>query len=105
MGLGVSEAVLQMIADLQMRVTALESGNTKGDDRLSDPITVLKLSSRAYNALALCALRGRMTKVETIGQLVEMSAPSLLAIPNLGVSTLVNIEFRLREFGLSLAPR
>jgi hypothetical protein len=60
---------------------------------LSRPVSVLELSVRASTCL-------RGAKVETIGDLVEMSEAQLLKRPGLGRKTLAELRLAMSEIGL-----
>ncbi|MHC4175130.1 MAG: DNA-directed RNA polymerase subunit alpha [Planctomycetota bacterium] len=64
-------------------------------EKLKTPIQELELSVRASNCL-------ESAKVETIGQLVQMTEPDLLKIRSFGKTSLHEIKRKLADMGLSL---
>jgi DNA-directed RNA polymerase subunit alpha len=64
-------------------------------ERLALPITDLDLSVRASNCL-------ESENVKTIGDLVRLSEPDLLAMKNFGRTSLREVELKLRNLGLRL---
>ncbi len=64
-------------------------------EKLSKPITALKLSQRARNCL-------EAKQINTVGDLVRMSEAELLKVENLGRTTLSEIKRRVEEWGLTL---
>jgi DNA-directed RNA polymerase subunit alpha len=63
--------------------------------KLSTPVTELELSVRASNCL-------ESEKVETIGQLVQMTEADLLKVRSFGKTSLREIKRKLADIGLSL---
>lgn len=79
----------------------LESASvrTRRAAKASDPVGLLRLTTRARNALL-------SEGVETIGQLTRYSPEYLLRIPNLGPGSIQTIERALAEVGYRLGrPR
>ena len=68
-----------------------------GDQRLQLFIEELELGVRPYNQL-------KRVGIETIGDLVSKSRNQLLAIPNMGLRSVEEIEEALTTWGLQLHP-
>ncbi len=65
---------------------------------LSKPVFELELSVRARRCL-------QRLNIETVGELIQRTEAELLAARNFGVTSLNEIKTRLKELGLSLAPK
>ena len=65
--------------------------------KLSKPFYMLNLSVRAWNCL-------KSSGIKTIGDLADKSEVDLLRIKNLGLVTLREIKFLLREMNIGLKP-
>ena len=64
---------------------------------LIQPIEYLELSTRASNCI-------KWADIFTIEELLMFSSKRLLDVPQLGIKTLFEIQLRLFEHGLTLAP-
>jgi len=65
---------------------------------LSKPVFELELSVRARRCL-------QRLNIETVGELIQRTEAELLAARNFGVTSLNEIKARLKELGLTLAPK
>jgi len=75
-----------------------EAINEELAKKLSTPIQELELSVRASNCL-------ESVKVETVGQLVQMSDADLLKIRSFGKTSLREVKRKLADIGLSLGMK
>ena len=73
-----------------------EALDEKLAEKLSTPVAELELSVRANNCL-------ESAKIQTVGQLIEMTEADLLKIRSLGKTSLREIKRKLADMGLSLA--
>ena len=90
-GLG-EETVVEQVVD---EVTEEEEVDEELAKKLAMPITELELSVRASNCL-------ESEKVETVGQLAQMTEADLLKVRSFGKTSLREIKRKLADIGLSL---
>jgi DNA-directed RNA polymerase subunit alpha len=89
------ETVAEQVATEEISEQAVDEELTK---KLDTPITELELSVRAGNCF-------ESVKVETVGQLVQMTEADLLKIRSFGKTSLREVKRKLADIGLSLAMR
>jgi len=90
-GLGEETVVEQVVEE----VTEEEEVDEELAKKLAMPITELEFSVRASNCL-------ESEKVETVGQLVQMTEADLLKVRSFGKTSLREIKRKLADIGLSL---
>ena len=91
-----SELEEQVVAEqITEEVTEEEAVDEELAEKLKTPIAELELSVRAGNCL-------ESVKVETVGQLVEMTEADLLKIRSFGKTSLREIKRKIADMGLSL---
>jgi len=91
-----SELEEQVVAEqITEEVTEEETVDEELAEKLKTPIAELELSVRAGNCL-------ESVKVETVGQLVEMTEADLLKIRSFGKTSLREIKRKIADMGLSL---
>lgn len=91
--------VLSLLENAKMLILELEEEVVKTrevtDERLSMPISVLKLSRRAKYGIS-------DLEVTTIGELVRFTESDLMSLRNIGSKTLREISEELSKIGLQL---
>ncbi len=84
-----------IVDQLEEEPVVEESVDTELMEKLNTPVAELELSVRASNCL-------ESAKIDTIGQLVQMTEADLLKIRSFGKTSLREIKRKLADIGLSL---